>query len=162
VIGKLPFFVTCCAFPIAAQTANLWVTWDVFEPDTCASVWLIKRHVDPKATFRFLPKGTPVVEGTAFDTPEAKFRRYAAASTYESILKSYRIADPAAVRIGTLIHDIEVSPWARRSTSESIEVELEIREAAAAATGNNDLVERVMTYFDRLASGMGKRRGRSR
>lgn len=161
-IGKLLFFATGWAFLSAAQNGSLWVTWDVFEPDTCASVWLIKRHVDPKATFRFLPKGTPVVEGTAFDTPEAKFRRYATVATYESILKSYKIADLVAVRIGTLIHDIEVSPWSRPSTSESIEVEREVREVVAAAKDNNDLVEKVMTYFDRLAADLGKKRGRSR
>lgn len=156
-IGKLLLFVTGCAFLSAAQKSSLWATWDLFEPDTCASIWLIKRHVDTKATFRFLPKGTPIVEGTAFDTPEAKFRRYATAATYESILKAYKITDPAAVRIGTMIHDIEISPWARQSTSESIEVEHRVREIAASAKDKADLLERVMTYFDQLAADLGRR-----
>ena len=161
-IGKLLLFVTGCAFLSAARIGSLWATWDVVEPDTCASVWLIKRHVDPKATFRFLPKGTPIVEGTAFDTPEAKFRRYATAATYESILKAYKITDPAAVRIGTMIHDIEISPWARQSTSESIEVERRVREITAAAKDKGDLIEKVMTYFDQLATDLGKKRERPR
>ena len=156
-IGKLLLFVMSCAFLGTAQTNSLWATWDLFEPDTCASIWLIKRHVDTKATFRFLPKGTPIVEGTAFDTPEAKFRRYATAATYESILKSYKITDPVAVRIGTMIHDIEVSPWARPSSSESIEVERRVREIAASAKDKADLLENVMTYFDQLAADLGKR-----
>ena len=108
-IGKLVLLITGCTFLSAAQSGSVWATWDVVEPDTCASVWLIKRHVDPKATFRFLPKGTPIVEGTAFDTPEAKFRRYATAATYESILKTYKITDPVAVRIGGRNHQFMIA-----------------------------------------------------
>jgi len=162
VSGKLLLLATACAFLNAAQTTSVWATWDVFEPDTCASVWLIKRHINPKATFRFLPKGTPIREGTAFDTPEAKFRRYATAATYESLLGSYGITDRAAVRIGVLIHEIEINPWSRRSNSESIEVERRVREIVAVAKDNNDLIEKVMTYFDQLAADLAKRIGRLR
>ena len=49
------------------------------------------------------------MEGTAFDTPEAKFRRYATAATYESILKTYKITDPVAVRIGGRNHQFMIA-----------------------------------------------------
>ena len=162
-MSKISFlFAAACITIGAAQQGGLWTTWDIFEPDTCASVWLIKRYVDPKSTFRFLPKGTPIVEGRAFDTPDAKFRRYATAATYESILRSYKITDPVAAQIGTLIHDIEINRWARKSTSESIEVERRVREITAATHDTNELIEKVMTYFDQLAADLRKRRDPSK
>jgi hypothetical protein len=163
VIKSLCLLTLLGAAAIPAQPLrSLWVSWDVFEPDTCASIWLIKRHVDSKAVFRFLPKGTPVTEGTPFDTPDAKLRRYAAFATYESILKEYKITDRAAVEIGAMIHEIEINQWARKSTAESIEVEGRVRQMIAAGNNPEELVERTLAYFDQLAAEIGKRPGRNR
>ena len=146
-------------FVLAQAPQGLWVSWDVFEPDTCASVWLIKRHVDPKAVFRFLPKGTAINEGTPFDTPDAKLRRYATLATYESILKEFKIRDRAAVEIGAMIHEIEINKWARKSTAESIEVERRIRQMTAAAKNHEELIEKTNACFDQLAAEIRKRLG---
>jgi hypothetical protein len=158
VIKSLFLLTMLGAVAIPAQPLrSLWVSWDVFEPDTCASVWLVKRHVDPKAVFRFLPKGMPVTEGTPFDTPDAKLRRYATLSTYESILKEFKIEDRAAVEIGVMIHEIEIDRWARKSTAQSIEVENRVRQLIAAAKNHDELTEKAIVYFDQLAAEIGKR-----
>ena len=144
----------------SASSQRLWVSWDTFEPDTCASIWLIKRHIDPTAVFRFLPKGTPVTEGTPFDMPDAKLRRYATSSTYETILKEFRVTDRTAREIGAIVHDIEINKWARKSTAELIEVEKRVRGIVAAAKSHTDLVENTLTYFDQLAADTRKKHDR--
>jgi len=97
------------------NTLSSFSTWDVFETDKCASIWLIKRFIDPKAEIRFFPHGTSITEGISFDTPEAKFRRYATKSTYETLLEHYDLKDPRLKYIGRIIHDIEVNVWEKRS-----------------------------------------------
>ena len=149
--SRLWFATLVPVLALAQSPGSVWKTWDVLEPDTCASVWLIKRYVDPGASFVFLPKGTPV-DGRTFDTPDSKLRRYATASTYESVLREYRISDPVAIEIGTYIHEIEINPWARKSTSPSIEVENRVRDLTAKAANKEDLVTKVLSYFDQLDS----------
>ncbi|HDL65284.1 MAG TPA: hypothetical protein ENH12_07835 [Proteobacteria bacterium] len=105
-----------------------YVTWDTMEIDKCASAWLIKRFIDKEAVFKFIPKGELVTDGIPFDTPDSKFRRYHNMSTFESILKEYKIQDPALIHIGQIIHDIEVSYWAGRQVEGSEELEKDIKE----------------------------------
>lgn len=90
---------------------HLYSTWDVLEVDTLASAWLIKRFLDQEATFRFYPKGELIEEGIAFDTPDAEFRRKKDMCTFETILKKYKLKGPPLIKIGQMIHDIEINYW---------------------------------------------------
>ena len=126
-------------------------TWDVFETDKCASIWLIKRFIDPKAEIRFFPHGTSITEGISFDTPEAKFRRYATKSTYETLLEHYDLKDPRLKYIGRLIHDIEVNVWEKKVYNESTKVLEAIRLIIVKNEGNNKaIMEKSLEYFDVL------------
>ena len=60
----------------AADADHFYVTRDDFEPDKCASIWLIKRFIDPQAVFVIRPAGAPLKPGIPFDVPEAELRRY--------------------------------------------------------------------------------------
>jgi len=71
----------------------IFSTWEGFEADKCASIWLIKRFIDKNAKIKFFPKGSIITEGIPFDVPEAKLRRYHNMSTFESILKYYNLKD---------------------------------------------------------------------
>lgn len=126
-------------------------TWDVFETDKCASIWLIKRFIDPKAEIRFSPHGTSITEGISFDIPEAKFRRYATKSTYETLLEHYDLKDPRLKYIGRLIHDIEVNVWEKKVYNESTKVLEAIRLIIVKNEGNNKaIMEKSLEYFDVL------------
>jgi hypothetical protein len=127
----------------------IFSTWDVFETDKCASIWLIKRFIAPQAEIRFFPHGTSITEGIPFDTPEAKFRRYATKSTYETLLEYYDIKDPRLKYIGRIIHDIEVNIWEKKVYGESMKVMEAIRSIIVKNEGNNEAVmEKSLEYFD--------------
>jgi len=142
------WLVACCA---AAESVNregrLYATWDFFEPDKCASIWLIKRHIDPDAVFRFYPRGETIESGIAFDTPDATFRRYHASSTFETLLKHHQLTDPALVYLGRLIHDMEVNVWERKALAETREMESELRQLFAGSDAAV-LVGVCLEYFD--------------
>lgn len=84
-----------------------WVTREHVHLDRVASPWLIKRFVDPEATFVYVQWGqehlapadaTPLAMG---DGPLSGHD--ASGTTYAKILRHYQISDPAAVRIGRII-----------------------------------------------------------
>ena len=88
-----------------------YITWDGLEPDKWASVWLIKRHVDPGAKVVLRPIGAPIETGIAFGIPGSDFSRSHGVSVYESLMRGYELDDPAVQELGRIVHDIEISPW---------------------------------------------------
>jgi hypothetical protein len=134
----------------AGAAGQVYVTWAPLEPDTCASIWLIKRHIDPAAIFRFDPPGTVSGEGIAFDTPQARFRRYHNSSTYQTLLRHHRLTGAALVYIGRLMHDIEVNVWERKALAETHERAAELQSLLTDADPAT-LVELCLEYFDRLS-----------
>lgn len=143
----LLFLLPFISKTLAAEA--VFSTWDIFETDKCASIWLIKRFIDPKAEIRFFPHGKSITEGIAFDTPEAKFRRYATKSTYETLLEYYDLKDPRLKYIGSIIHDIEVNVWEKKVYTQSIKIQEDIRSIIVKNEGNCEaIVEKGLQYFD--------------
>lgn len=120
-----------------------------FEPDKCASVWLIKRYGDTDARFRFYPQSKDIDAGIPFDTPDARLRRYQNRSTYETLLEHFSLVDEKLVHIGRLIRDMEVNVWERKRFPETIGIQADIRERLAGI-GPDDSVRVCLEYFDLL------------
>ena len=136
---------------VAADTQPVFFsTWEGFEVDKCASIWLIKRFVDKEAIIKFYPKGEPVKDGIPFDTPDAKLRRYHNMSTFESILRRYQLSDPKLVYMGKIIHDIEVNVWERKLMQKTYRVKEQVNKIISNSTGNTEIIEKSVKYFNAL------------
>jgi len=110
-------------FSIGGKAPVRYVTWDSLEPDAWASVWLIKRHLAPDAEVVVKPVGAPVGDGIAFGVPDAKYQRVDGLSVYESLLQGFHVTDPDLLRLGKIIHDIEISPWSNNKVKQSAVLE---------------------------------------
>ena len=110
--------LTGAAFP-QEKKLQVYSTWDAMEMDRLASLWLIKRFIDPEATFRFYPQGTMDMEGIQIDTPTSQFRRTQQSTAYESLLKKHGITDPALLYIGEIVRDVEINIWGVKKLLES-------------------------------------------
>ena len=97
------YYIPSSITATAEQKPSLFSTWEGFEVDKCASIWLIKRHINKKAIIKFFPKGQIIEEGVPFDTPDAMFRRYHNMSTFESLLRHYKLKDPKLIYLGKII-----------------------------------------------------------
>lgn len=137
---------------LAEQKTLVFSTWEGFEVDKCASIWLIKRFINEKAIIKFFPKGEVIKEGILFDTPDAKFRRYHNMSTYESLLKHYALKDPKLIYIGKIIHDIEVNIWERKVFPETHKVRNRINKIISNSKNSDEVMEKCYKYFDLLYS----------
>jgi hypothetical protein len=127
-------------------------TWDIFEVDKCASIWLIKRFIDPKARIVIYPKGDAITEGIPFDTPDAKFRRYQNASTYETFMRHYKIQNDRLLYLGKIVHDIEVNTWGKKAMKETRHVQNEVNTIITDANTSDEIIEKSLLFFDAFYS----------
>lgn len=123
VTGMLTLFILANA---DAERAK-YITWDSLEPDIWASVWIIKHHIASDAEIVIRPVGAPVSDGIAFGMDEAQYKRNSDGSVYESLLKADQTGNVTLQKLGKIIHDIEISPWANPVMQESPVVEQAFR-----------------------------------
>jgi hypothetical protein len=86
-----------------------WVTLENIGVDRMASIWLIRRWIDPKAEFIFIPPGIkPPPEAEPFDIPGARYSHYDGHCTFYSLLKENGIKDPILDHIATIVDEADV------------------------------------------------------
>lgn len=144
--------VLVLGFPATAKADDpeVFYSWNTFEADKVASIWLIKRFIRPEADIKILPKGKSLENAIAFDTPNADFRRYHDRSTYECLLARYEVDDKKAVHLGRIIHDIEVNLWEEKAFDSTREIEKQVLEIIREAESDRQVIEKSLTYFDHL------------
>jgi hypothetical protein len=89
---------------------RLWVTRKGIHVDRMASAWLIKRFIDPEATFKFVPaRGyQPENREIRFDMFEADFTHEGDRCTFEVLVQRLKVNNPALRPIAEIVHDIDL------------------------------------------------------
>lgn len=89
--------------------SRIWVTRPRPGVDRCASAWLIRRFIDPKARFAFAPEDKVPPRAVPFDMfHERGFGHRGTDCTFETLEKEFRIRDPRVTVIGQMIHDADL------------------------------------------------------
>ena len=91
-----------------------WITRERVKVDRVACPWLIKKFVDPKAEFLFVPPDQVLViaerEGaTPFDVPDVELGHHDGKCSFEAFVSKYAIADPAIALLARIVHGADVS-----------------------------------------------------
>ncbi len=131
-----------------SRNRKIFSTWEGFEVDKCASIWLIKRFIDEEAIFRFFPKGHTIKEGITFDTPDAKFKRTYNMSTFESLMRHFRINDPKVAYISKIINDAEINIWEQKKFKETRMVLDAIGKIVAVSQTHEEVILKSCKFFD--------------
>ena len=154
ILTSLVFVALSMILPVSSycdQASPLvFSSWEGLEVDKCASIWLIKRFVDPDALFVFFKKSDPITHGIQFDTPTAQFRRRFNKSTFESMVKHYGVTDPKIIYIGRIIHDIEVNTWESKKMAETLRVQSDVNQIIWDTPDHSVVIKQTDAYFDRL------------
>ena len=121
-----------------------FVTRSKVHVDRIATAWAITRFIDPNATFVFVDRNTDVSElnAIAFDMRGAELGHHAGRCTFEVLLDSYELRDPALRRMGRIVRAIDM-PF----DSEGKE------DLAALTKAFNELRDADLSDEDRLARG---------
>jgi hypothetical protein len=87
-----------------------WVTRQGIHVDRIASAWLVRRFIDPEATFKFVPpKGyVPEPGERRFDMFEAEYTHEGDLCTFEVLIRRFGVDDPALASVGQIVHEIDV------------------------------------------------------
>jgi hypothetical protein len=96
--------------PVPRPGAATWVTRTGVHVDRIASVWLIRRFIDPQARFKFVPpKGyVPAAGELRFDMFDAEFTHVGDRCTFEVLIERMGLQDRALDAIGEIIHDLDL------------------------------------------------------
>ncbi|MEW5939570.1 MAG: chromate resistance protein ChrB domain-containing protein [Chloroflexota bacterium] len=88
-----------------------WVTWEHVAVDRMACAWLIKKYVDPKAEFLFVPVGSKSFPKGAepFDIPGARYSHHRGHCTFYTFLKENKLDDPILARIAQIVDEADIA-----------------------------------------------------
>lgn len=86
-----------------------WVCWEGVGVDRMGCAWLVCKHVDPKAKFLFIPKGSKgIPQGAeAFDIPGVRLSHHHGHCTFHTMLDEYKLNDPVLRRIARIIDETD-------------------------------------------------------
>lgn len=132
-----------------------WLTRPRPEIDRVGSAWLIQKFVDPKATFVFAPKPSAHPDAIPYDMMDVEFTHHGDACTFETLLKRFALADPAARRIGEMIHDADLEDG-KYQRPECIGLDLLFKGWARLGHSDGDILEKGFACFDALHAALRK------
>jgi hypothetical protein len=143
--------------PLVSCPGHVWVTRRV-HVDRIGSAWLIRRFIDPQATFKFVPaKGyRPRPGEPRFDMFEAEFTHEGDRCTFEVLLQSSRVDEAALVAISEIVHDIDLKDG-KFSCAEAGGIAALIDGLAHSDISDQERIEQGGVLFDNLYTLFRKR-----
>ncbi|HEY5811991.1 MAG TPA: chromate resistance protein ChrB domain-containing protein [Chthoniobacterales bacterium] len=87
---------------------RVWITRPNPEIDRCASAWLIRKFIDPKATFQFTAQKPRRGTAVTFDMLDADFTHQGDSCTFETLCLRFAINDPIISQIAEMVHDADL------------------------------------------------------
>jgi hypothetical protein len=128
---------------------STWVTRPRPHVDRIASAWLIKRFLDPAATFAFADAADAAAKGVPFDVLGAEFGHHGEDCTFETLLERFGVRDRRLAAIGEIVHEADLADG-KFARPEAAGLDLTLRGLLATIDDDHDLLERGMTVFDGL------------
>lgn len=86
-----------------------WVTWENVGVDRIGCAWLIRKQIDPKAKFLFIPVGTQSLPAGAepFDIPGARLSHHQGHCSFHALVREHKLDDPVLHRIARIIDEAD-------------------------------------------------------
>ncbi|HXU76875.1 MAG TPA: chromate resistance protein ChrB domain-containing protein [Methylomirabilota bacterium] len=100
-----------------------WITREKVKVDRVACPWLIKNFIDTEAEFVFLPGDTDwsqPQDGYVYDVPGCELGHHGEDVSFNSLLKKYRLTDPALGLLGEIVRAADSEPSKRHPAGEGL------------------------------------------
>lgn len=129
---------------------RLWVTRPRPGVDRMGSAWLVRRFIDPAARFGFCTDAKAAgPDAVSFDMFGGEFTHRGQQCTFETLCQAFAIADPAVIRLGQVIHDLDLKD-ARFKAPEAPTVGAAIEGLQLSCSDDHTLLEQGATLFEAL------------
>ena len=131
-----------------------WATRQRPWVDRLASAWLIRRFIDPGARILWLtsPDACPA-EALGFDFDGARFSHVGNKVTFETLQASFGLEVPGLLRVGALVHYLDVGG---AQPTEATGVERVLAGLRASIEDDDQLLAAACAIFDGLLAAFGK------
>jgi hypothetical protein len=129
-----------------------WVTRPRPGVDRMASAWLIRRFIDPNATFAFVEQ--PAESDVPFDMYVGDFSHQGALCTFETLAQRFGLTDAAVERIGQIVHDLDMKET-RYAAPETPAIERLVDGLRQLHAADDILLEHGIGIFEALARSLG-------
>jgi hypothetical protein len=135
----------------SALRGKVWVTREGVQIDRIASAWLIRRFIDAKANFKFVPGRAyaPGENEVRFDMFEGEYTHEGDRCTFETLLLRAGLDDPVLNAIGEIIHDIDLKDG-KYGREEAAGIRTVMAGIAAAHKGDEQRLARGAAVLDDL------------
>jgi len=128
-----------------------WVTRQYVHVDRTACPWLIKRFVDPKAEFVFVPveKIEEIVKkekAIPYDAPNVELGHHGEKCSFDSIVEKYRINDPAVLELAEIVRAADTDKM--ETVPEAAGLEAIMTGIGMAAKDDHEAIEKARPVYD--------------
>ncbi len=129
----------------------LWITRPHCHVDRTACAWLIRRFIDPDASFGFAAdrEAAERLGGTPFDMRGVELGHHHGRCSFESILLKYHLVDPGLRELGEIVHEADLKDD-RHHTPEASGLDAVIRGLGMVISDDQEL----LAYTNRLYDGL--------
>lgn len=140
-----------------------WITRKGVQVDRIASAWLIRRFIDPKATFKFVaPHGYRLrPKEVRFDMFDAEFTHEGDSCTFEVLLQRFGLEKPGLGHLGEIVHELDVKD-AKFAQDEAPGIGAILAAIALAHRDDAKRLERGFAVLDDLMALLERKRGSKR
>ena len=130
-----------------------WLTRSRPGIDRMASAWLIRRFIDPEATFVFGEPGPKRESGTiTFDMFEGDFTHEGDRCTFEVLCRRFEVKDRRLSDIAELVHDLDLKDG-RYGRADAVVLAALIEGLRRLQKKDDELLEQGMALFEALYQG---------
>jgi hypothetical protein len=128
----------------------IWATRRQVHIDRTACAWLIRRFLDPDATFVFVddPDEVPA-DATSFDMRGVELSHRDGRCSFETIVARYRLDDAALDRIGRVVHEADIGDE-RYDAPEAAGIDAILRGLALGAADDEEMLALTRPLYDAL------------
>ncbi len=133
-----------------------WVTRRKPFVDRMASAWLIKKFIDPEASFEFINENEIAQTNrntVTFDIMGGEFTHIGDMCTFEVLMKSFNLSDRRIKKISEIVHEIDIRDE-KFKTPEARGIENILKGIRKTSKDDTDALERGMAIFELLYESM--------
>jgi len=130
-----------------------WITRLYVHVDRTACPWLIKKFIDPKAEFLFVP--VDKIEETVkkekaipYDAPNIELTHHDEKCSFDAIVEKYRITDPAVLELAKIVRAADTDKM--ELSSEAAGLEAIMTGIGITSKDDHESIEKARPVYDAL------------
>jgi hypothetical protein len=128
-----------------------WVTREYVHVDRTACPWLIKRFIDPKAEFLFVPveKIEDIVKkekAIPYDAPGVELGHHGDKCSFDAIVEKYKIEDPAVLAVANIVRAADTDK--AEAAPEAAGLDAVMTGISIVAKDDHEAIEKARQVYD--------------